>query len=311
MNAPRLIHTGSVIVDIVMVIDRLPEPGGDTIAQRSELHAGGALNTIVAARRDGLEVLFAGIRGTGPFGHIVEQALAETGATQLLPPHPHLDSGFCVALVDATAERTFVTHLGAEGEYGYTELSRIPLNDGDIVYVTGYSLATDATATGLAQWLPHVPPDVTVFLDPSPLVGELNPALLKPLFARADIISCNAREARILSDTYDLTEAAQIVASWVRDEAVVIVRDGRAGCRIAHPHTRTIEHVPTFPVDAIDTNGAGDAHAGVLMAALAHGLPLTQAVQRANAAAAIAVTRIGPATAPTAAEINTFLNTTT
>ena len=65
--------------------------------------------------------------------------------------------------------------------------------------------------------------------------------------------------------------------------------------------------MPGFPVDAVDTNGAGDAHAGVLVAALLRGEGLLPAVRRANAAAAIATTRRGPATAPVAEETDRLL----
>ena len=65
--------------------------------------------------------------------------------------------------------------------------------------------------------------------------------------------------------------------------------------------------MPGFPVDAVDTNGAGDTHAGVFIAALAHGADPLEAARRANAAAALSVTRPGPATAPTAAELAEFL----
>ncbi|MER6926590.1 PfkB family carbohydrate kinase, partial [Streptomyces spiralis] len=54
----------------------------------------------------------------------------------------------------------------------------------------------------------------------------------------------------------------------------------------------------------VDTNGAGDAHTGVLMACIARGTKLLDATRRANVAAAIAVTRQGPATAPTADEVD-------
>ena len=65
--------------------------------------------------------------------------------------------------------------------------------------------------------------------------------------------------------------------------------------------------VPGFDVSVVDTNGAGDAHAGAFLAALAAGFPRAQAARRANAAAAIAVTRAGPATGPTASELDAFL----
>ena len=57
----------------------------------------------------------------------------------------------------------------------------------------------------------------------------------------------------------------------------------------------------------IDSTGAGDTHTGVLIAGLTEGLDPVAAVRRANAAAAISVTRRGPATAPNRAELNRFL----
>jgi sugar/nucleoside kinase (ribokinase family) len=66
-------------------------------------------------------------------------------------------------------------------------------------------------------------------------------------------------------------------------------------------------HVPGFPVTAIDTNGAGDTHAGTFIAALARGADARGAARIANAAAAFSVTRRGPATAPADGELNQFL----
>jgi sugar/nucleoside kinase (ribokinase family) len=61
----------------------------------------------------------------------------------------------------------------------------------------------------------------------------------------------------------------------------------------------------------VDTTGAGDAHAGALLAGLAEGLDLPAAVRRANAAAALAVTRLGSATGPTRGELADALARTT
>lgn len=109
----RMVHTGSVIVDVVMSVGALPERGGDTVASAAELTAGGGLNSMVAARRDGLEVLYTGLVGTGPFAAIVSAALAKHGIASLHPPVAGEDTGFCVALVEPDGERTFVTRVGA------------------------------------------------------------------------------------------------------------------------------------------------------------------------------------------------------
>ena len=86
--------------------------------------------------------------------------------------------------------------------------------------------------------------------------------------------------------------------------AVAIVRDGPEGCAV-HADGETTD-LDGYPQTAVDTNGAGDTHTGVLVACRAAGRPGSRR-RRANAGGAIKVTRRGPATAPTAAEIDDFL----
>jgi sugar/nucleoside kinase (ribokinase family) len=89
------------------------------------------------------------------------------------------------------------------------------------------------------------------------------------------------------------------------------VRNGSAGCHVAAVAVAgdrpAVRHVPAVNVVAVDTNGAGDCHTGAFVAALLGGLDPLAAARRANAAAALAVTRRGPATAPTAAEVDALL----
>jgi len=301
----RLVSVGNVIVDIVMRIGALPEPGGDVIADGSEITAGGGLNTMVAARRDGMDVVFAGQYGTGPFGDVVRQALEESGVTVVQPGLPDVDSGYCVALVDATTERTFVTSVGAEGQLTRADLDRVALRADDVVFVSGYGLAHPVNGAAIADWLGTVPSSVRVVFDPSPLVDTLPAAVLAAVSARSDVVSANSREARLLSPTSaTLAEAAAAIAAAARGTA--LVRDGADGCWVVESGSEPVL-VPGFPVVAVDTNGAGDAHDGVLAAALGRGVSLQDAVRRANAAAALAVTRTGPATAPTADETDALL----
>lgn len=302
---PRLVSVGNVIVDIVMRVDAIPEPGGDVIASASTITAGGGLNTMVAAVRDGIDVAFAGQYGTGPFGDVVRAALASSGVEVLQPGLDNVDSGYCVALVDASTERTFVTSVGAEGRLDRSDLDRVELRSDDTVFVSGYGLAHAVNGPAIADWIGTVSSSVRVVLDPSPLVDTLDPAVLRPVLERTDVVSANGREARLTAPTAaGLPEAATAIAASARGTA--LVRDGAAGCWVAEPGAAPVL-VPGFAVDAVDSNGAGDAHGGVLVAALSRGASLVDAVRRANAAAALAVTRHGPATAPTAAETDAFL----
>lgn len=308
MAEPRLVCTGNVIVDIVLTVDRLPEPGGDTIATSSRITAGGGYNVLVAARRAGLAVVFAGQYGTGPMGDVVRAALAAARVQVAQAGLADVDSGYCVALVDATSERTFVTAVGAEGRLTRADLDRVAVTGDDLVHVSGYGLAHPVNAAALPGWLRELPAGTRVATDPSPLVGELDPGVLGPTLRRTDVLSANAREAAIMTGLPGAAQAAAALVERIRPGGFVVVRDGASGCWLAGPSIGPAPvRVPGFPVRAIDTNGAGDAHCGVLAAGLAAGASPEVAARRANAAAALAVTRSGPATAPTAAELDSFL----
>ena len=64
-----------------------------------------------------------------------------------------------------------------------------------------------------------------------------------------------------------------------------------------------VTYIPTPRVAAIDTNGAGDAHSGVLAAALAQAIPLERALLLANCAGALSTTIVGPASCPAREQI--------
>jgi len=64
-----------------------------------------------------------------------------------------------------------------------------------------------------------------------------------------------------------------------------------------------VTYIPTPRVAVIDTNGAGDAHSGVLAAALAQAIPLERALLLANCAGALSTTIVGPASCPAREQI--------
>jgi len=298
----RLVFAGEVIVDLVMAVDSLPERGGDVLARSASIQVGGGFNVMAAAARQGMPVQYAGGHGTGPWGDLVRAALAAEGIGILRPPDPHADTGFDVALVEGDGERTFVTSLGAETAGAWNPIRPEP---GDFVYVSGYGLAVPGSGAVLASWTAALPRGVMVFIDPGPLVRDIRD--LDVVLARCDWWSCNQREAALLSGTDDPAEAAaRLLARTGR--LGVIVRAGAAGCMLATPGNEGLLAVPAPVVAVADTTGAGDAHAGVFLAALAAGLAPPAAASRANAAAALAVSRHGPATAPTRQELNRFLD---
>jgi sugar/nucleoside kinase (ribokinase family) len=314
----RLIHPGQVLLDLVMQVPALPPPGGDVVATGTALTPGGGYNVVAAAARAGAGVVYAGRHGAGRFGDTVRAALAAEGITVALPPGEH-DTGICVVLVDPSGERTFVTGTGATEGASPAELAAVPVTASDVVHLSGYALLDAVRARELLGWHGFAA-GATVLLDPGPLAAEIDDATWAAALARTTVLSCNAREAALLTGTTDLRAASHLLAGRLGHDAAVVVRDGGAGCLVTTGGTTTA--VPGFAVTAVDTTGAGDTHCGVLAAELLRrtdpgrpdpgrpdlgGSGLPAAARRANAAAALSVTRRGPATAPTRAEVDALL----
>jgi sugar/nucleoside kinase (ribokinase family) len=309
----RLVFAGEAIVDLLMWVPALPERGGDMLAGSSAIQVGGGFNIMAAAARQGLRVVYAGGHGTGPWGDRVRAALAAEGIAVLRTADPDADTGFDVALVEAGGERTFVTSLGAETLREPGSWDQVRVRYGDAVYVSGYGLVPLGSGPLLGAWAAGLPPGVLLFLDPGPLVADIPEAVLDPVLSRCDWCSCNQREAGLLTGATDPVEAARRLARRT-GRAGVIVRAGPEGCvlalRVAGPADTSgvsLSLVPAPAVVAVDTTGAGDAHSGVFLAGLAAGLAPPDAAGRANAAAALTVTRTGPAVSPSLAELDQFL----
>ena len=292
------------MVDLVVEVPHLPVRGGNVNAGTATRYAGGSVTILVAAARQGAAAVQAGAVGTGPNGDLVRETLTREGVRVSSDPVPDLDTGVCVVLVEPSAERSFVTTRAAERRISVESLTASQPEAGDLVCVTGYSLY-EPTRDPLLRWLDFLADGVLVVLDPGAPFAGFEPDLVERMLARTDVWTSNAHEAQELTGVADAERSCAAVAQRLPDGAVVIVRDGPVGAfvRVAGETT----YVAGYPQTPVDTNGAGDTHTGVLCAGAAADLGWVEACRRANAAGAIKVTRKGPATSPTAAEVERFL----
>ncbi|TDV55893.1 sugar/nucleoside kinase (ribokinase family) [Pseudomonas graminis] len=304
----RLLYTGQVVVDLVMALDTLPRSGGDVLARSAAFETGGGFNVMAAARRSGMPTLYLGRHGAGRFGDLARQAMAAEGIDIASAAATGQDTGLSVALIEPSAERSFISYVGAEGGLSADDLRGVEVQPEDYVFVSGYSLLHEAKVSTLLDWLAQLPAGAGVVFDPGPLIDSPEASGMQTVLPLITLWTSNAEEALRFTGCERIEAALDRLAHWVRDDALLVVRDGPNGCWIRE--RSVTRHVSGFPVMAIDTNGAGDAHAGVLLAGLASGLSASHAALRANAAAAIAVTRWGPATAPTAAEVDELVCST-
>jgi sugar/nucleoside kinase (ribokinase family) len=298
----RLVLVGSVLVDILLYVPRLPERGGDLLAERSLIVSGGGMNVLAGGARLGLPVAYAGRVGDGAMGTQVLADLKSHGIPLLLPQVHGEDTGFDIGLVESNAERTFITSPGTESRLLPTDLAAIPLQASDAVYLSGYELCYPVSGASLERWIPGLDPDIWLVVDPGPLALEIPAGRLSAVLARTTIVTVNAREAFLLTGQESIPRAAALLGERIAPTGWVVVRVGEQGCWVAGRGAQPL-HVPGRPTRAVDTTGAGDAHTAALLARLTFGDALPEAARIANIAASLSVERRGPATGPTAAEL--------
>jgi sugar/nucleoside kinase (ribokinase family) len=286
----RLVLVGSVVVDVSLRVDRLPDRGGDLLARTTSISAGGGMFVLQAAVNAGLPAMYAGRHGSGPFGAIVRSALAEAGIETAYETDPAGDTGPCIVLVEPDGERTMITSNGVEAALGPDRLEQIEIRDDDAVYVSGYDLAYPVTGPAVVAWLPRLPAAALLVCDPGPLVSEIRPDVLGPVLARTDVLTLNSRESTALSGSAGRSAGGADLLGKIAPAGVVVVRAGSQGATLIESGARPLD-VPGRPVKAADTTGAGDTHTGALTAARAAGSTWAAAVESANVAAAAFLVR--------------------
>ena len=298
-----LLQLSGIVVDFVHRVDHLPAAGEEVETSDFLMTAGGGFNAMAAARRMGVPVTYGGMLGEGPLAEIAIQALQRDGIDIAAAARGAIDQGSCAVIVHRDGERSFITHHGAEREINLAHLAALPASQYAYALLTGYSLYKPRSAEAFLAWLATLGQPPLLVFDPGPTVTDIPRSTLEHALARCDWVSANAAEARVLTGEADPATAAARLAEGRKG---ALVRRGPDGCWLCEDGRVT--HVAGFAVKAIDTNGAGDAHDGVFIAALIRGFGAADAALIANAAAALSTTIIGPATSPGATQTRQFLD---
>ena len=306
----RVVLMGQILVDLAVRGDALPGPGGDVWAVDEGMHVGGGFNALVAARRMGAEAISLSPIGSGPHSSLIQAALEHEEITDLGPRIAGIDNGFCIAFTDRTGERTFISTKGAETmspASAWADFVRT-MHPGDVLYIDGYLMDHPANREAAEAALRVLPEGVRVLLDVSPVIG-----IPSALPSDGVIVSMNHREAQeIARQRGDASVRDQCLQPRKAARAMlaaldrpVLLRAGAEGAYFVRSCDAALSasdtdpsYIPTPRVEAIDTNGAGDAHSGVLAASLAQGIPLKRALLLANCAGALSTTVVGPASCP-------------
>ncbi|OCG73599.1 PfkB family carbohydrate kinase [Microbacterium sediminis] len=294
---------GSINMDVVARVPRIPGPGETLLASGSSRGGGGkgANQAVAAARAGGVPTAFIGAVGDDADGAQLRAWLEDDGIDVSGLSRDEAPSGVALIAVSDDAENSIIVVPGANQ-------SLTALADAQRALVAG----ADVIAAQL-----EIPIDLVVAAAEARGEGALfvlNAAPSAPLLDAADrvlplvdVLIVNEHELIDIAGVTDRDAAVDALSARV---PALVVTLGAAGSLIAVGAERAI--VPAFPVDPVDTTGAGDTFCGVLAARLGRGPlsleALAAAAHAGAAAAAIAVPRVGAqAAVPTAAEVEELL----
>ncbi|MCE7798019.1 ribokinase [Sphingobium sufflavum] len=286
---------GSINVDIIASVERLPSPGETILALRTERLPGGkGGNQAVAAARMGAATHMVGAVGDDEAGAWMRGQLAASGVeVGGVVAVPGAQTGTAFIAVDAHGENQIIVAPGANADLPAVE----PLASGVLLAQLEVPVATLAPlfAGSHARRILNAAPPVlaaTALLD------------------HVDILIVNQHELAIFAGVAQVPAGLDAVVGHalrlVRPGQLLIVTLGAGGVVAVWPDRHL--HIPAMPVTPVDTIGAGDCFCGALAALLDEGMAIEPALHRANAAAALCTLGHGAAPAmPDRADVEASL----
>ena len=301
----RIVILGSLNIDLVVAVERMPRPGETLSGGDLALFDGGkGANQACAVGRLGGRVTMIGQTGADVFGARLSSALRAAGVDTSGVGTANRPTGSACIYVQPDGENSIVISPGANAALT-PGVARERLRAAEPYDFLLAQLETPMESI-LAAFEEAKRAGAITILDPAP-VRPL-PAELVPLI---DFLTPNQSEASALLNAswtvrnFEDARAAAEALLRVGYRAVAL-KLGELGCFIAAGDTRAA--VPGFAVRAVDTTGAGDTFNGAFAVALAEGASIEQAARFANAAAALSVTRPGAQNSvPTRAETEAML----
>ena len=283
----RIVVLGSTNTDMVISGKRIPVPGETVSGGRFLMNAGGkGANQAVAVARLAAKrgaCTFIAKVGDDVFGRATAARLKKDGIVAKLVVDKNEPSGTALILVDAKGQNVISVALGANGTLSPEDIARFrPDIEGASALLMQLETPIE-TVLAAAQWT-HAK-GVPVILNPAPAAK-----LPKELYRTLDWITPNETEAECLTGVAvtDAASAARAAAVLKRrGVAHVVITMGAKGCWCEG----TL--YPCVKVKAVDTVAAGDTFNGAFAVALAEGRPIAEAVEFAQKAAAVSVTRRG------------------
>ena len=280
---------GSFMCDLVATVPRRPKTGETLVGNTFGMFLGGkGANQAIAASRAGSKVTMVGRLGNDSFGKQFFEKFSKEGInTDFVAQDDENGTGVAMPLIDASGDNSIVIIPQANMALTVENINQAQstIADADVL-VMQCEVPMDANqrAAEIAKQN-----DTLVILNPAP--AQLIPDQILKL---VDIIIPNEIETETLTGLPTKTENEILVAGrnlLSKGVETVILTLGDRGSLLLNEYGEKL--IPAFDVSVVDTTAAGDSFCGVLATSLANGKSINLSVKIANAAGALAVTKLG------------------
>lgn len=291
----KIASVGILVADVVAKpVSRYPERGICVHVDTMELHVGGcAANTGLALAKLGLPVAVIGKVGTDAFGDFLLHTLTQHGVDTRGILRTPTGTSSTMVMVHPDGERSFLHTVGANGELTADDIDWTIVGECGLFHLAGAFLMPKLDGEPASKVLQRAKAlGLITCLDTTWDASGRWMEVLRPCLPYLDYIVPNYGEARELTGE---TEPDRI-ADALLDAGVgtaVIKMDVR-GCFVKNRHEAFT--LPAYPVEVVDTLGAGDCFSAGFLAGLAMGWELPRCAQLANAVGALCVTQLGATT---------------
>lgn len=264
-------------------------------SERVKKQSGGsAANTVIAVNQFGGSSYYSCKVANDDYGHFYMNDLKKSGIHTNLNGYelPEGITGKCLVMITPDADRTMNTFLGISSSLDASVLTEEALANSKFLYLEGYLVTSDQGVDAMLQAKAlaekHGVMTSITLSDPS-IVEHFKGSFEKVIGEGVDLLFCNEDEALKYTDTNNLLEAREKLKYIAKRFAITL---GKNGVMIFDGDT--FIEIESFPVQAIDTNGAGDMFAGAFLYAITHGHSYAQAGKIASLAASKVVSKFGP-----------------
>lgn len=254
---------------------------------------GSAANTLFTMQQLGARTFYSCKVGNDDAGKFFYENLISTGMhTNLNEQGLDGITGKCIVLVTPDADRTLNTFLGTTSRFSRAQLSEHALKNSHYLYIEGYLAATDLgkDAASLAHQMAkkHNIKTALSLSDPN-MVTYFKDALVEIIHDQVDILFCNEKEAKLFTGCDSIEDIESKLRQYAKTFVITlgekgsIVFDGKKSWKMK-----------AYPVEVVDTVGAGDIFAGAFLYAITHNYDYASAGKLASHAASKVIAKFGP-----------------